>query len=121
MRPLLGVPIPDGANAIIDRRKLAAYLLSDTHPVGRHKARVLRAVGYTAADAERLAGDLLTIARTGRLVGVGQTRFGSRYIAEGTVRSPTGHTVRLRTIWVVPRGTTAPRFVTAYPLRWRRT
>ena len=113
--------VPDGANAIIERRKLTAYLLSDRHPVGRHKARVLRALGYRAADAERLADDLRAVATTGRLVAVGETRFGNRYIVEGPVRTPAGHTVLLRTIWVIPRGTTTPRFVTAYPLRPRAT
>jgi hypothetical protein len=117
----LGVPIPHGADAILDRRKLTAYLLSDRHPVGRHKARVLRALGYRTGDAERLADDLLTIATTGRLVAAGETSFGTRYIAEGPVRSPTGRTVLLRTIWVTPRGTTTPRFVTAYPVRRRGT
>jgi ABC-type taurine transport system ATPase subunit len=117
----LGVPIPHGANAILDRRKLTAYLLSDRHPVGQHKARVLRALGFRTDDAEHLAKDLLTIASTGRLVAAGETSFGTRYIAEGPVRSPTGRTVLLRTIWVTPRGTTTPRFVTAYPVRRKGT
>jgi len=63
----------------------------------------------------------MTIARTGNLVAVSDTGFGSRYIAEGSVRTPTGRTVLLRTIWVVPRGTRTPQFVTAYPCKRRGT
>jgi len=33
------VPLPNAEHALLDPRKLLAYLLSDTHPVGRHKAR----------------------------------------------------------------------------------
>jgi hypothetical protein len=61
----------------------------------------------------------MTVARTGRLVAAWNTGFGSRHIADGAVRTPCGRTMRLRTIWVVPRGTLTPRFVTAYPLRRR--
>ena len=111
--------IPNAGQAIIDRRKLTAYLLSDRHPVGRHKARVLRALGYNAADADRLARDLRTIARTGSVEDARETPFGVRYIADGQVRSPSGRVVLLRTIWVTPKEATTPRFVTAYPLRPR--
>ena len=115
------MPIPHVVLAVIDQRKLTEYLLSDRHSVGRHKARVFRALGYRADDPERLAADLMTVARSGNLVAAWNTGFGSRYIADGAVHTPSGRTMRLRTIWVVPRGTPSPRFVTAYPLRRRGT
>jgi hypothetical protein len=39
------VPIPHAVIAVIDQRKLTEYLLSNRHPVGRHKARVFCALG----------------------------------------------------------------------------
>lgn len=33
------MPLPNIENAYIDDRKLIDYCLSETHPVGKHKAR----------------------------------------------------------------------------------
>jgi len=47
---------------------------------------------------------------------VSETAFGRRYIVDGLVATPSGIVAALRTVWIRPHGTTAPRFVTAYPL-----
>ena len=46
-------------HAIVDDAKVCDYLLSDTHPVGRFKARVFRSLGYTVESWIRLRDDLL--------------------------------------------------------------
>jgi hypothetical protein len=56
---------------MVDIVKLRDYALSQSHPRGRHKARVfLAALGLTAADAAELRTALLESARTGDEEGV---------------------------------------------------
>lgn len=45
--------LPNGDEAIIDLEKLQNYCLNLSHPRGRHKARVFKAVlGISAEDSE---------------------------------------------------------------------
>jgi len=58
---------------------------------------------------------LLDHARSARVVSVSETEFGKKYILEGRLPAPDGRKPRIRAIWVVAAGETAPRLVTAYP------
>ena len=57
--------LPNPERAFVAPNKVRDYLLSPSHPVGRFKATVFVALGYTQENWERLRDDLLTIARTG--------------------------------------------------------
>ena len=39
--------LPHVSSATVDRAKVVDYLLSETHPAGRSKARFFRAFGFT--------------------------------------------------------------------------
>lgn len=54
--------LPGNRHAIVQDGKLASYLLSDTHPVGKAKARYFRSLGYSTANAGQLKDDLIAIA-----------------------------------------------------------
>ncbi|MCL5977352.1 MAG: hypothetical protein M1147_04375 [Nitrospirae bacterium] len=41
---------------------------------------------------------------------------GVKYLIEGSIQTPTGTYIKLRTIWIIDSGQDYPRFVTAYPL-----
>lgn len=45
---------PGAERAVIDPAKVRDYLLSTVHPVGRFKAIVFQALGYTAEEWQRL-------------------------------------------------------------------
>ena len=45
-RGLLRMKLPRSLEAIVPERKLTGYLLSETHPVGRAKAKFFRALGF---------------------------------------------------------------------------
>lgn len=109
--------LPNGERAHIDPRKISAYLLSVAHPVGRHKWAFFQAVGFTPDDIEGLGDALRGIARTGTVVQEVSTKFGTRYIVDGTFTAPNATTANLRTVWIVDSGSTEPRFVTAFPHR----
>jgi hypothetical protein len=67
------------ANIVVDVPKLRDYCLSDSHPRGRHKARVFRSrLGLTANDAEALRDLLARAARSQHqgLISAGHDAFG---------------------------------------------
>jgi len=43
------------------------------------------------------------------------SEYGQKYIVRGDLRGPSGRTARIISVWIVRRGDTVPRFVTAYP------
>ncbi len=108
--------LPNAENARIDPDKLRAYLLSASHPVGRSKARFFRAVGFDLSNTALLEGALTGIARDEQIVHTASSPHGTKYLVDGPVLSPSGKTVRLRTVWIVDQGADRPRFVTAYPI-----
>lgn len=107
--------LPGGEQAAIPPTKLAGYLLSETHPVGRSKAKFLRAVGFGETNTRHLAEGLLAIARWGTVVERVTSPHGVKYVVDGPLTTPLAGEVRLRTVWIVETDAEAPRFVTAYP------
>ncbi len=107
--------LPGGERAVVPPAKLADYLLSETHPVGRAKARYFRAAGFDERNTADLATGLLAIARTAAVIEEVPSPHGVKYVLDGTVAAPNGDTLRLRTIWIVEPVVGYPRFVTAYP------
>jgi hypothetical protein len=57
--------LPNAKRALVAPNKVRDYLLSPSHPVGRFKAAVFAALGYTQENWERLRDDLLAIASSG--------------------------------------------------------
>lgn len=56
--------LPNRANAYIPPDKLMGYLLSETHAVGKSKAKFFRALGFDETNVRQLEQGLLAIART---------------------------------------------------------
>lgn len=54
----MGEALPNAAAAIVARSKIVDYLLSETHPDGRGKARLFSDHGFSASDWESLAAAL---------------------------------------------------------------
>ncbi|SRR5712692_3564987 len=107
--------LPNGENAYIPPPKLVGYLLSETHSVGRPKAKFWRAVGFAETSVEMLERGLLAIAYSEDVKEVVSSPHGVKYIIEGALQTPTGRTVQVRTVWIIETSQTRPRFVTAYP------
>ena len=107
--------LPNSEDAHIPREKVTDYLLSETHPVGRAKARVLREMGFDESSINDLLSGLLKIAHSEEVVEVVSSLYGIKYVVEGDLQSPEGARIRLRTVWIVDAGQHRPRFVTAYP------
>ena len=107
--------LPNWESAFVQQQKLTEYLLSETHPIGKSKAFLLGILGYDINNAERLSQGLLAIANSGDLTETVTSEYGTKYIIEGTLQSPSGRTVLMRTVWITEGAGSRPRFVTAYP------
>ena len=107
--------LPNAGAAHVPRGKVSEYLLSLSHASGGSKARFFRGLGYDDDTASMLKVELLRLARHGELVRTIPGRYGTKYIVEGKVRRPIGGQAWLTSVWLIERGKTRPRLVTAYP------
>jgi hypothetical protein len=107
--------LPNAHLAVVDERKISAYLLSESHPAGRAKAAFFRRYGFRMSSWEALRDALLAHGRTAEVASTTETKFGTKYILEGTLAAPDGRSPRLRTVWFVTVGEVHPQLVTAYP------
>lgn len=108
--------LPNGKNAYIPSSKLSDYLLSKTHPIGKWKGRLFRAHGFNETNVDLLEKSLISIANYEDLKDVVRSEHGTKYIIDGSVQTPVGSSIRVRTIWIIEVEQDRPRFVTAYPL-----
>lgn len=58
---------------------------------------------------------MLLLARSAEVVEQVASPHGTKYVLDGTLATPCGDPLHLRTVWIVEPGHEAPRFVTAYP------
>ncbi len=103
---------------VVEIAKLRDYCLSDTHPRGRHKARVFRSrLGLTAADAELLRRTLLDAARNrqGDLQPTDADEFGQRYVLDFPMTTAAG-TATVRSAWIVLASQDVLRLTSCYVL-----
>ncbi len=108
--------LPYRKNAYIPKAKLTAYLLSQTHAVGRFKSKYFHALGYDELNGSLFEEVLRTIAQSQDVKEVLPTPYGKKYIIDGKIETPSGRVVRLRTVWIIEKEQKRPRFITVYPV-----
>ncbi|MBU4273979.1 hypothetical protein L6249_02330 [Candidatus Parcubacteria bacterium] len=108
--------VPNKEKAYVSLKKLKDYLLSETHSVGKSKAKLLRSFGFNETNVHLLKEGLIAIAQTGKLREALKSKYGVKYIIEGKLGTPDGRSIEMRTVWIIEKKQTEPRFVTAYPL-----
>jgi len=106
--------LPNRTEAYVPREKLTGYLLSQTHAIGRSKAQFFRAHGYSEQTVDRFEHDVLDVVKTNDVQQVTETPHGTKYVVDGTLETPRGTLVEIRTVWIIEPDE-RPRFVTAYP------
>ena len=109
--------IPNSDHAFIDIRKLRDYTLNPHHRVGRHKARLFKALlGITQADTEALNNILLEVICTHEAELDERDIYGQRYRLDFTLTWH-GKNALIRSIWNIRPDEQHPRLVTCYPLK----
>jgi len=64
-----------------------------------------------------LANALRRHAAENEVAKIEQTTFGTRYVVDGPLSTPSGRSVNVRVVWFVEHAEMIPRLVTAYPLK----
>lgn len=108
--------LPNPDKLMVEREKIADYLLNPAHPYGASKARFFADFGFRAAEWTHLADALREHGQKHEVARWRETGFGPRYEVEGVLPAPDGRRPRVRTVWQVDHGQIAPRLITAYPL-----
>lgn len=108
--------IPNCSGAYIPTHKLSEYLLSRTHSVGRWKGRFFRALGFNETNVDFLEQGLISIANSEDVKDAIASTLDTKYIIEGSLKTPAGTFVPVRTVLIIEAGQDRPRFVTAYPV-----
>jgi len=109
--------LPNREKAYVPPEKLSGYLLSETHALGREKARFFKSHGYNKGNVSLMEQGLLTLAREGTVLQEVVSAHGIKYVVQGSMITPQGRIISVRTVWIVESGDESPRFVTAYPAR----
>jgi len=107
--------LPNKSKAQVSITKIVNYLLSETHPLGKSKARYFRSYGFNDENAAELASGFLLIAKNSEVERSEQSLFGMKYVIRGELMTPNGDMIRVRTVWIIENNADTPRFVTAYP------
>ncbi|MBI4825052.1 MAG: hypothetical protein HY807_01330 [Nitrospirae bacterium] len=108
--------LPDKENAYVPLSKLLNYLLSETHPIGKSKSKYLRSFGFNETNINLLKYQLTAIAQSEEVKEGISSPHGVKYIIDGFIKTPEGSSINMRTVWIIDKGKTHPRFVTAYPV-----
>lgn len=105
--------------AVVDRSKVLDYLLNDGHPDNGGKARFFASLGFSREDPEILMKALQDVAAHGEVVSSAESIHGVKYVVDGWLSAHTQESRQwaVRTVWIIDRGGSAPRLVTAYPAR----
>ena len=111
------VKLPNYERAVDAEAKIVAYLLSETHEDGRHKAAFFTRLGFSVAEWEVFAQALLAHAAAHTVASVLSTPHGDHYIVEGELETPSGERPFVRTVWAIDAGGEVPRLITAYPAK----
>lgn len=111
--------LPNRAKAFVQSGKLTSYLLSETHIVGGAKAKFFRALGFNESNLDVLEAELLKIAKTLPVKEIKETIYGPKHVIIGSIATPTGRSVNILTVWIIDKGKSNPRFVTARPYKKR--
>jgi Domain of unknown function (DUF6883) len=107
--------LPERERALIPEAKVRDFLLSLSHPVGRHKARFFIDHGFLPESWESLADALIRHAMDHEVAQVLDLEIGIKYVIEGSMPMPDGRSSQVRSIWMIDIGEQRPRFITAYP------
>ncbi len=108
------LPHPD--KLVVEREKVADYLLNTAHRYGASKARFFTHFGFRVQAWEHLAKALREHGQTHDVTKTRETGFGPRYEVEGKLSCPNGRHAQVRSVWQLDQGEVAPRLLTAYPL-----
>lgn len=110
-------PVEWFASGIIARAKLDGYLLSTSHPQGRHKARLWHSVfGLTRGDGYILEKLIREQVHQAKPIEKKPTKVRRWELVIPRFRGPNDREGPVLTAWALEPGKDRPHLTTAYPL-----
>ena len=106
--------LPNADKTLIQREKVADYLLNAAHPDNNGKAQCFESFGFRLDEWETLANAFRRAAFDGEVIQHLETSHGVKYVLHAAMETPSGKSPLVRTVWIVDRGRDVPRLVTAY-------
>lgn len=107
--------LPNSKNVSIPKEKLTKYVLSETHSVGKFKAKFFRKLGFNETNVNSFEESLRAIAPKEVKEEI-STAYGTKYLIDGEIKTPSGKVIKVRTVWILEGGQKKPRFITVYPV-----
>jgi hypothetical protein len=108
------VKLPNLDQAYVPPDKITKYLLSEENSGG--KAEFFIRFGFSMAKWEVLAHALYDHAVAHEVNWILDDEHGTKYVIEGELIAPDERRPFIRTIWLIEKGQSAARFITAYPI-----
>ena len=106
--------LPNIENAYIDDRKLIDYCLSETHPIGKHKARVFKsALNFSLENFQDLKKVILSEIFEREAVITEINQYGTLYVVNINVENPPKYAF-VRTSWIIKIDENFPRLTSCY-------
>ncbi len=90
-------------------------MLSQTHAIGKSKSKFFRRFGFDDTNVAVLEQGLKKIAQEYEIIEKISIPYGEKYIIDGVLQTPIGREIRVRTVWIIEKDESIPRFVTAHP------
>lgn len=107
--------LPNIDHAMVEERKITAYLLDGRHTLGGAKAVFFERFGFSAADWMRFRDAVLAHARDNDVHHSYDARHGRVYDIVGPLTSPDGRNPLVLVVWMIRSGEDRPRLVTVVP------
>lgn len=108
--------LPNADKVIISKKKITEYILSETHPRGKNKARVFKKFGFNRTNYLEFKTSLKKLVIREKVKKVIEISYGVVLVVEGIMETPVGINIKVRSVWIVRKGEVNPRLVTCYPL-----
>src|SRR5437667_10083362 len=96
--------LPNAHLALVEREKIAEYLLNPEHRYGASKARFFTGFGFTVEAWDVFASALREHAHRYEVARTYETRWGPRFEINGKLNAPDGRQPRIRSVWQCDEG-----------------
>ncbi len=107
--------LPNMEQAVFTEGKFTGYFLNPDHPTGGHKAVVFEKVlGYNKNNWQDLRSEMQKGLLKYRYSRYEVTQHGEKFEVQMMIKGPTGRYAKVKTAWIIDKGQSNPRIVSAY-------
>ena len=91
--------LPNANKVIISKSKITEYILSETHQLGKHKAKFFKQFGFELNKHTVFKKMLKKMASETAVKKEVKTAFGVKFELEGKIETPSEARVKVKAVW----------------------